>query len=336
MIKNALNLIIISCLVACSLQPRVVEIRGQTMGTTYSVKLPRAPESVEAEPLKAEIDALLAQVNAQMSTYDPDSDLSRLNKAPAGEWVGIPPELMQVLLAARQVFELSDGRFDPTVGPLVNLWGFGPGVEVDFPDEVKVQKALARVGFSRHLSLDTDNHRVRKDHPAVYVDLSAIAKGYAVDVVADMLAAREITDYMVEIGGEIRVAGNNPANKPWRLAVESPTPGQRKIHGVVAVNEMAIATSGDYRNFFEHEGRRYSHSIDPLTGYPVAHKMVSATVLHASAMQADALATTMMVLGPEAGLELAKAQGLAVWLIAVDGEDFRDIYSPEMQAYRVH
>ncbi|MGB1581619.1 MAG: FAD:protein FMN transferase [Nevskiales bacterium] len=322
-------------LVGCS-QPRVVELQGQTMGTTYSVKLPNAPDAITPEPLKAEIDALLNDINKQMSTYDPTSNLSVLNQAPVGQWVVVPAALMKVMLTARNIYALSNGLFDPTVGPLVNLWGFGPQGPAEFPDKATLANTLERVGFARHIELDAEANRIRKNHAGVYVDLSSIAKGYAVDVLAEHLASKGLQDYMVEVGGELRVNGNNPAGKPWRLAIESPTAGARKVHGIVAVNQMAIATSGDYRNFFEHGGKRYSHTIDPRSGYPVSHSLVSATVLHHSAMHADALATAMMVLGPEAGMRLAESQGLAVWLITREGDEFSDIYSPEMRAYRVN
>ncbi|MDX1496495.1 MAG: FAD:protein FMN transferase [Salinisphaeraceae bacterium] len=322
-------------LVGCS-QPRLVELRGQTMGTTYSIKLPGAPDAIEPQALKAELDTLLVNINKQMSTYDPESDLSRINQSAAGEWVTVPAALVQVMLAAREVFELTNGMFDPTIGPLVNIWGFGPQGPAQFPEADSLNEAREKVGFARHVQIDADNNRIRKKRAGVYVDLSAIAKGYAVDVLAEHLAAKGLKDFMVEVGGELRVSGNNPAGKPWRLAIESPTAGTRKVHGVVAVNNMAVATSGDYRNFFEHDGKRYSHTIAPNTGYPVSHQLVSATVLHASAMQADALATALMVLGPEAGMRLAESEGLAVWLILRDEDKFRDIYSPEMRAYRVN
>ena len=321
-------------LAACS-QPQLMELHGSTMGTTYSIKLPRPPQNLDAAQTKAEIDALLGSINKEMSTYDPQSNLSRFNQAPPNQWQAVPNGLMSVLIAALDIHQLSDGAFDPTVGPLVNLWGFGPQGEVEFPSPQAVQEASRKIGYTR-LELDIKGQRIRKRQTDMYVDLSAIAKGFAVDEVAKLLHNKGVLDYMVEIGGELRVAGRNLADSPWRIAVESPTPGQRKVHGILALEAASVATSGDYRNYFEHEGRRYSHSIDPRTGFPVTHNLVSVTVVDPSAMRADALATALLVLGAEKGLALANQQQLAVWFIIEKDGELTDLRSPAMDGYRVH
>ncbi len=305
------------------------------MGTSYSVKLPRVPEGVTSKEIQADIDALLVAINAEMSTYDPNSSLSLLNKAPAQQWLPIPPRLAAVLSAARDIYVLSDGLFDPTVGPLVNLWGFGPQEAVKLPDEGQVAAAMKRVGYD-DLRIDSNAGKVSKASDSMYVDLSAIAKGFAVDEVAQLLERRGLTDYLIEIGGELRVQGRNPQGKPWRVAVESPIPGERQVHGILSLESGSVATSGDYRNFFTHEGQRFSHTIDPRTGYPVTHSMVSVTVVDASAMRADALATALLVMGPEAAMKLAINHELAIWMILEKEEQLTDLRSPAMDIYRVH
>lgn len=328
-------LIAFLCLAACG-RPQMLELHGQTMGTTYSLKLPRPPESIDQQRLQSDVDALLAAINAEMSTYDPDSSLSRLNAAPAGEWQQVPPRLMQVLQAAADIHDLSKGLFDPTVGPLVNLWGFGPAKRAGFPDEGQIRTVLQQVGFRRNLRLDAATSRVLKSRADIYIDLSAIAKGFAVDQLAELIEARGVTEYLVEVGGEVRTAGRNARNMLWRVAVELPTADERRVHGILQLEAAAVATSGDYRNFFEHEGRRYSHTIDPRTGYPVTHALASVTVVDAEAMRADALATTLLALGPEAGMQLAREQKLAIWMIVREGDEWIDLRSPAMDAYQVN
>ena len=334
-LKKVLLLVFLGWLTACG-QPPLMELQGSTMGTTYSIRMPEPPNTLERRALKHEVDKLLEEINAEMSTYDAQSSLSLLNRAPQGQWVDVPARLMQVLEAAADIHVLSGGVFDPTVGPLVNLWGFGPETEFVFPQDTQVEAALERVGYKRLLELNPAATRVRKQHADMYIDLSAIAKGFAVDEVAQLLETRGASRYLVEIGGEIRVAGVNPKAKLWRVAVENPAVAGRSVHGVLAVTDLAVATSGDYRNFFEHGGKRYSHSIDPRSGYPVDHNLVSVTVLHKSAMTADAMATALTVLGPEAGMQLAKALDLPVWFIVREGNKWIDSYSPAIESYRVN
>lgn len=332
--QQGLTALFLFVLVACG-RPQYIELQGSTMGTSYSIKLPRAPSDLDQDELKRQVDALLASINAEMSTYDPQSDLSNFNRSPARQWQHLPRRLIQVLDVAGQIHQQTEGVFDPTIGPLVNLWGFGPGEKVTFPEEAAVALARKQVGW--HLiEVDVPRARARKLSSEVYVDLSAIAKGYAVDAIAEQLALQGVSEYLIEIGGEIRVAGHNGAGKPWRVAVETPSPGKRGVHGMLALSGVAVATSGDYRNYFDYEGKRYSHTIDPRTGYPVTHGMSSVTVVHASATVADALATALMVLGPEAAQVLAEAEDLAIWMLVKQGEEWVDYLSPVMRTYRVN
>jgi thiamine biosynthesis lipoprotein len=295
-------------------QSAVLELRGRTMGTTYSVQIAVAPEGLDPGALQREIDAELARINGQMSTYDANSDLSRFNASATTDWVSVPPELALVVAEAQRISALSDGAFDVTVGGLVNLWGFGPEFHPDrIPTPAAIASQLAVTGYHK-LAVRSDPPALRKSLPGVAVDLSAIAKGYAVDRLAELLQARDVTDFLVEIGGELRAAGRHP-ERPWRVAVERPETDRRAVFRVVPLEDVGMATSGDYRNFFEQDGVFYSHSIDPKSGRPVAHRLASVTGLEARCMRADALATALLVLGPEKGLQLAEAQGIAALFI---------------------
>jgi len=301
-----------------------VQLTGATMGTTYTVKILRIPESITAKALQAEMDRLLAGINRQMSTYDPDSELSQFNRNPSTGWVPVSSELLFVLQEAQRVSQLTDGAFDVTVGPLVNLWGFGPTLtNDDIPTDTAIDEALTRVGY-RRLQLRDDPPALQKTLADIYVDLSAIAKGYAVDRLAEYLEMLAISDYMVEIGGELRVKGHNAQGVPWRIAIEKPTPNERTVERVLRLTDQGIATSGDYRNFFERDGQRYSHAIDPHTGRPIRHQLASVSVIHPSVTTADALATGLIVMGPEKGFQLAEQQGLAALFIVINNGEFKE------------
>lgn len=307
---------------------RLSVLSGPTMGTTWSVKFTGTPdESVEA--LKADIEAALGQVNAEMSTYRPDSILSQFNQAPAGTLVELPEDTLTVIKAAFRISEMTDGAYDVTVGPLVNLWGFGPEADrFEAPLGLDIDAARSRVGWQALLLSDQQLLQPGE----VYVDLSSIAKGFAVDKVAGLMDKHGLSSWLVEVGGELRARGTKPYGKPWRIAVERPIPGVREVEQVVALKDMAVATSGDYRNFFEVDGKLFSHTIDPRTGYPVDHALASVSVLHKSAMMADGLATAMTVLGPKEGMDFAKAHELAVFFIVRTDEGVKEISTPAFDA----
>ncbi|MEH6588163.1 MAG: FAD:protein FMN transferase [Halioglobus sp.] len=303
------------------------------MGTTWHITL-TVPAGLEVkdQQLLAGIDTTLEAVNTSMSTYREDSEISRFNASPVGQDFQVSPGFYQVLSAAMVVGLQSSGAYDVTVGPLVNLWGFGPSGLVEAPPSAKaIAEHMKRVGQD-HLILDGENYLLRKSAD-VYLDFSSIAKGYAVDAVARWLIAEGVRDYLVEIGGEMRVSGLSPRGDAWRIAIEQPDIGQFDIARAMSLDNAAVATSGDYRNYFEADGIRYSHSIDPRTGYPVAHELVSVTVVHPSAMMADAWATALTVLGAEDAWSVAQAQGLAVYLMQRDGEGFRSRYTQPFAPY---
>jgi thiamine biosynthesis lipoprotein len=304
-------------------EQRVLVLRGSTMGTSYSVQIVEPPPALDREALAGQIETRLAEINGLMSTYQPGSELSRFNASSASGWFLVSPELVAVVAMAQSVSEASAGAFDVTVGPLVNLWGFGPTPSAEaIPSAGEVQAARARVGWQQ-LEVQVEPTALRKSRPDLYVDLSAIAKGYAVDQLAALIESAGIEDYLVEIGGELRGRGLNGRAEPWQIAIERPEVSRRAVFRVVALRDLAMATSGDYRNFVEIDGERYSHTIDPATGRPVGHRLASVTVLAETCTQADAWATALLVLGPGRGLELAERQGLAALFIehAEDGAD---------------
>ncbi len=301
--------------------PDALTASGRTMGTSFTVKVVSAG-TIPPEKQKAFRDAVadaLDAVDGSMSTWRPDSGLAKLNKA-GTEPVKASAQLRAVLLEAKRTSELSDGAFDVTVGPLVNAWGFGPAKKAGVPDESTLSALRARVGFAK-LEIDPTAGTVRKQRADVYVDLSAIAKGYAVDRVALALEGLGFEHYMVELGGEVRVKGHNDRAKPWSIGVERPIGGQdRPVQQAISLSAGAVATSGDYRNFYEKDGKRLSHTVDPRTGRPVEHALASVTVVTETCMRADALATAITVLGPDAGLQLALRQKVAVLMLVRDGK----------------
>jgi thiamine biosynthesis lipoprotein len=293
------------------------------MGTTWSVQITHPPADLDQAALYERIGAELAAVNDRMSTYQADSELSRFNAADTTDWFPVSAELTRLVDTAIAVSTLTDGAFDVTVGPLVNLWGFGPEVKADqLPAQAEIDAALARVGWHL-LATRADPPALRKAQADLYVDLSAIAKGYGVDRLADLLEDAGITDYLAEIGGELRGRGLNAAGEPWRIAIERPDAARRAVLRVVALTDLGMATSGDYRNFFELGGKRYSHTIDPVTGRPVDHQLASVTVLAERCAEADAWATALLVLGPERGMTLANDRGLVALFVERFGDELR-------------
>ena len=272
------------------------------MGTTYAV------EARCAEPVPAErIATVLAQVERRMSTYQPDSELSRFNRAPVGEPIVVSAPLYVVTATALRLAEETGGALDPTVAPLVALWGFGANASTTPPTPGAIRAARAEVGY-RRLALDQASATLTKTAPLT-LDLSSVAKGYAVDRIAETLAAAGCASYLVELGGELRVAGGGPGGRPWRVGVESPAGGEPVA--VLAVREGAVATAGNYRQLLQLAGRPVSHVIDPRSGQPVAHDLASATVVAPTALVADGYATALLVLGPEAGMRFAERLRIA-------------------------
>lgn len=304
-------------------QDTIVTINGNTMGTTYSIKYAvdeGTENKISADDLKEYIEQRLKEINQLMSTYIPDSELSIINRSPANIALKLSPETEYVIAKAIELNELSSGKLDITVGPLVNLWGFGPTKRPEkTPTKEEVEAVRDYVGIDKFV---IDDNKLIKLHDKVYIDLSTIAKGYGVDAIAKVLESLGVFDYLVEIGGEMKLSGLKPNQQAWVVAIEKPVSNERAIQRIINVGNNAIATSGDYRNYFEQDGIRYSHLIDPDTALPIQHKLVSVTVVADTALLADGLATALIVLGEEKGQELAERENIKALFIVKEGNEF--------------
>ena len=309
-------------LMACKKGWSLLELSGLTMGTNYSIAAIDHSKSIDQAELQSAVDQALGQVNVQMSNWDASSEISRFNAAAAGESLSVSGELHHVMQTAQDVHVASDGAFDVTVGALIDLWGFGAGqTRSDMPSDADIAQAMACCGQAQSVELEAGG--LKKLNSGAEVYLSSIGKGFGVDQVAAVLKGYGITDYMVEIGGDLYTAGRNPEGQPWQIGIETPQAFDRGVTQVVGLSDMGMATSGDYRNFFDYDGTRYSHIIDATTGRPVTHDTASVTVLTDNAMLADAWATAMLVMGRERGLEIANDRDMAVLFIdraAANGE----------------
>ncbi|WP_440877523.1 FAD:protein FMN transferase [Thalassotalea sp. PLHSN55] len=307
-----------------------VLLQGRTMGTTYNIKVV-VPKDRDTNALKLAVDELLKEVNQQMSTYIPSSELSQFNQSTSLAPIDISSGLERVLAEALRLGEISAGKLDVTVGPLVNLWGFGPEYRPEtVPSEQALIDARSKVGL-KHILLNQG--QLSKTNPQTYVDLSTIAKGYGVDVVAELIEQNGINNYLVEIGGEMRLKGFKATGELWHVAIEKPITSERSVHQIIIPKDNAVATSGDYRNYYEADGMRYSHIIDPDTGKPINHKLVSVTVIHPSSMTADGLSTAMMVMGEEKALAFAEQHQVAAYIIAKTDTGFEEIVSQHFVQY---
>lgn len=306
-------------LAACQPEPQVLRLSGETMGTTYNITARDPSGELAQEAVEAAVAAALAEVDASLSNWNPGSEVSRFNAAASTEPVEISPGFTTVMAEAQAIHTASEGQFDMTLGPLIELWGFGARKpETPVPSDEAIAGALARVGQGRLLTLDAST--LAKAEPEVQVYVAAIAKGYGVDRVAEALRGMGMSDYMVEIGGDLVTSGTNPEDAPWRIGIERPEEGG--LEEVVALTDQGMATSGDYRNYFEQDGVRYSHILDATTGRPITHKTASVTVLADSAMRADGWATALLALGAGRGMAISEAEGLAVLFIERGPEGF--------------
>ncbi|OOF71289.1 FAD:protein FMN transferase [Rodentibacter caecimuris] len=318
---------IIFLLTACEQSIEMISLTGRTMGTSYHIKyIDDGKISQNPEQTHQQIQSLLKKINAQMSTYQKDSEISRFNQNREIDTpIPISSEFATVLEEAIRLNQLTEGALDITIGPIVNLWGFGPEKRAETqPTEEQLLERKAWIGLDK-ITLDKNKNSatLTKHIPQVYIDLSSIAKGFGVDQVAELLENLNIKNYMVEIGGEIRAKGNNIEGSPWRIAIEKPIDGgQRAVENVIKLENLAMATSGNYRIYFEENGKRFSHEINPKTGYPIEHHLASITVLAPSSMTADGLSTGLFVLGEEKALDIAEKYNIPVYLIIKDKAGF--------------
>jgi thiamine biosynthesis lipoprotein len=334
---STISAVSLALIVAACAPPRdaqLVQLQGPTMGTQYTVKLVVDGE-FDSGSTNAAIADLLERIENAMSTYRPDSEVSRFNRSVSADWFAVSQQVVDVVATALEISRLTGGAFDVTVAPLIELWGFGSSTRATgLPDAAQIAAAQRRVGYQK-LSVRTEPSAVRKTVPDLWLNLSAIAKGYAVDQVVAYLERRGIDNYMVEIGGEIKTLGTNQDGALWRIGIERPVVAERSVQRIITPVDRGVATSGDYRNFFTLDGKRYSHTLNPGTGRPVTHTLASVTVLDKTAMRADALATALLVLGPQAGFSLADKLQLPAYFVFREKQGFRERYTGAFAKYLV-
>lgn len=329
---RAVTLLFITYILLSCQDNTYLKLQGMTMGTTYHITF--EAHQVDSEAMHNAIDQRLEEINQRMSTYISDSELMLLNAAPSGECFAVSTDTLAVIADAMRINQLTDGAFDPGLGPLIELWGFDrKDTNNRIPSAEEIAHHKTQLSFSES-KLDYDNSCITKGSDHLFINLSAIAKGYAVDAIAELMEQQyAIQNYLVEVGGEVKVKGVNGRGVPWSIAIESPTTGNRAVQKIINPGIMGVATSGDYRNYFERDGKRYSHTIDPVTGYPIEHSLASVTVVHPSTMTADGLATALMVLGEEKGMKLAEQHGWAVFMIVKDSQGFKELSSTAFEQY---
>jgi thiamine biosynthesis lipoprotein len=308
-----------AALTGCLHSERVEEFGGATMGSSYSVKYVTGEGVADASSLKTATEAILAEVDRQMSTYREDSVISVFNRAPAGSCMVVPAGVLEVVRMGLALAEDSGGAFDPTLEPLLNLWGFGPQARVErVPSAEQLAEARQRSGY-RHLRID--GQQLCKDVD-LQLDLNSIAAGYTVERIVGRLHELGVASYLVDVTGELKAAGKKPDGQPWRIAIEAPRDDRRVAQKILELDGYGISTSGDYRNYFEENGVRYSHTLDPQTGAPITHTLAAVTVADPSTLRADGLSTVLMVLGPERGMAYAEQAGIAAFFVTREGEGF--------------
>ncbi|MBT6498512.1 MAG: FAD:protein FMN transferase [Deltaproteobacteria bacterium] len=335
-LSRAICLMLALLLSSCLKNPDTtgpVVYTGATMGTTYSIKVSGFSDSSAIKQVQQEIEKLLQEINLSMSTYRADSEISRFNRFADVSLFPISRQMALVVKESLRVSTLTEGALDITVAPLVNLWGFGTDKQTaTVVDEKKINALKRRIGYKK-IKVETEPPLISKQHPELTIDLSAVAKGFAVDQVGMLLENKGLNNYLVEIGGEIRTKGFKQHQTPWVVAIERPVMGQSVIQQVLSMGNNSLATSGDYRNYFEKNGKRFSHLIDPNTGKPINHRLASASVVHQSCMTADAFATAFMITGFEKGYQLALQENLAAFFLIRTQSGFDVKMTPAFESF---
>ncbi|HEX4792911.1 MAG TPA: FAD:protein FMN transferase [Humisphaera sp.] len=302
-------------------------LRGVAQGTTYHIKFVMPAKKVDSKQLQAELDRYLAEIDREMSTYRTDSEISEFNRAPANEWFAASKAMVEVVVAAREVSEKSFGAEDITVNPLVRLWHFGAmsggaGKPSAFtpPSDERIAAARKLVGY-KLVDSRLDPPALRKRKEGVEIDLSSICSGYTIDHLSEIIMSNGVSDFVVELGGECRAGGKREEGTPWRIAVERPILAEQRLETAVPLVNAALATAGGNQHFWEYQGKRYSHIIDPATGKPIEHALTSVTVAADTCLEADGWDTPLVVLGPQRGFDCAEANGLAALFISHSDAD---------------
>ena len=316
----------------CKEQNREVSITGNTMGTTYTIKtIDNLQQNIDIDIVKGKVDSALQTVNQQMSTYIMDSEISRFNRLVSNDWFTVSTDFYDVIAEAQKISKLTNGAFDITVGPIIDLWGFSKNLlQNDWqpPNDQEIKETIKSIGFN---NIATGKNSIKKINIDTKIDLNAIAKGYGVDVVFELIKDMGYTDILVEIGGEVRCSGRNGEGEYWKIGIDKPIldvlPGM-ELQTVISLDSQALATSGDYRNYFEFNGELFSHMIDPVTGYPTKNAVASVSVIAPTCMTADALATALMVMGLD-GIKLINLmkEVEAMLIIRTDNKEFNRVES---------
>ncbi|MCP5171554.1 MAG: FAD:protein FMN transferase [Pseudomonadales bacterium] len=321
----SLLFLVLMGLSGCSSDSEKYSFSGSTMGTSYHITVVSG-SGVNVSSLSDQVQRRLDQLDNIFSTYKPQSELSRLNSTEVGQPFSLSPEMLDVLSLSQELYQATSEAFNPAIGPLVDLWGFGPmPAGEQLPDDDQITERLLMVDFSQLVIGENESVAI-KQRP-LQIDLSAVAKGYAVDQVAELLEAKHFHDYLVEIGGELRLSGLNQQNEPWRIGIERPALERGAAQEIMSLSDTGLATSGDYRNYIDRDGVRYSHTIDPLTGKPVINRLASVTVIHPNAASADALATAFMVMGESKAMQYAESENIAAYFIVKDDKSFSERHS---------
>lgn len=322
---------LLSTLAACQQGSGETELAGVAQGTTYHIKVVPRAGTVDLQALHREINAVLSDLDQKLSNYREDSEITQLNHQKTTDWLPVSKDIMENLVIAKDVYGKTSGCLDLTIKPLFDLWGFNKH-ENKIPTQAEIDRVLAHVGMEK-IELDEAGLRLRKHDPETTIDLSSIGQGYTVGIVAKLLESKGIQDYMAEIGGEMKVKGRKANGDEWRIAIEKPTPFSREVQKIISIHQTdgeAVMTSGTYRNFFEEGGKTYSHILDPKSGKPVTHRLLSVTVFHNDPTWADAWDTALLCQGEVEGLKVAEANRLRVLFIFHDGQTLKELLTSEM------
>lgn len=316
--------------------PAVTVLEGKTMGTFWRVSV-AGIDAKRAGELQSKIQTQLDADDQLLSTYKNDSALMRFNLSSSLSPWPVNDAMADIITSALRIGAKTDGAMDITVGPLVNLWGFGPDHQpLHIPTQEQIDAAKAKTGL-QHLKVVNEAHQnaLQKDLPELYVDLSTVGEGYAADHLARLMEQEGIARYLVSVGGALNSRGMNGEGHPWRVAIQKPTDRENAVQAIVDINGHGISTSGSYRNYYELDGKRLSHVIDPKTGRPIEHNLVSVTVIAPTALEADGWDTGLMVLGTDKAKEVVRREGLAVYMIVKEGEEFKTWMSPQFKSFLI-
>jgi thiamine biosynthesis lipoprotein len=326
-------LMLLVCLYGCQRKVPDIELSGPAQGTTYNVKIANPPARVDAHAARVAVDEVLEAVDLSMSTYRTDSEVSRFNASASTDWFEVSADLATVVAASHEVSKASGGALDITVGPLVNLWGFGPpGEPAQLPDQAAIDAARADVGYEL-LEVRLTPPALRKQSARLTIDLNAVAPGFTVDKLAAKFATLGIHHFMIDIGGEVQARGVNAQGEAWHIAVEKPVDTQPEAMAILRLPDLSVTTSGEYRHYYVRDGHRYSHTIDPRTARPVEHTLAAVVLIGKNSLDIDAWATALNVLGADGGLALATQRGLQAMFIVAEGATFRTRETPGFDQY---